>query len=418
MKGKRTILLVAVFLVPLVLIFSQCFNQEQQEDPRGQVYAGSASCKTCHRDIYDTYLQTAHLQTSRPASIHSIHGSFASNHNTFLFKNGLQVKMEKHGRELYQVAYQNNKVLDKQRFDITFGGVKAETYLYRKGNQFFQLPMSYFNALNSWTNSPGYSSNHVEFNRAIVKRCFECHSSYIEELPQQTQSLTNRKTEFDERTLIYGIDCERCHGPAANHVNFHTEFPEVKEARYVVKYDSISRKQKLNMCAVCHSGNKTDFLTSAFAFTPGKNLEDFKEPDFLPPDPHAAQLDVHGNQNQLLATSQCFIKSNMDCATCHNTHVNERANLVLYSQRCINCHKNSIHSFTKNALGLNAVIKQNCIDCHMPSKPSNVIVVQTSGKGTVIPYLVRTHHIAIYPTESKKILAFLKNNSKPNIPGN
>lgn len=409
MKRKRTVLLVLIFLVPLIIIFSQCFNQnEQQEDPRGNVYAGSASCVKCHQDIYSSYLKTAHFNTSRPASAHSIHGSFAANHNNFLFKNGLQVKMEKHGKKLFQVAYQNNKVLEKNQFDITFGGIKAETYLYWKDKQLFQLPISYFNALNSWTNSPGYAANQIEFNRPIVTRCFECHSSYIKELPQQTQSLTERKVEFDQHTLIYGIDCERCHGPAANHVNFHTDFPEVKTARYIVKYDSLSRTQKLNMCAVCHSGNKSNFMISAFAFTPEKKLEDFKEPEFMHSDPNATQLDVHGNQNQLLATSKCFIKSNMDCATCHNTHVNERTNLVLYSQRCINCHKNSIHSFTKNQTDLNAVLKQNCIDCHMPAKPSNVIVVQTSDKGTANPYRVRTHHIAVYPDESKKILAFLK----------
>jgi len=413
MVSKRTVLLVLIFLVPLVFIFSECFNQENHEDARGEMYAGSASCVKCHQDIYNTYLQTAHKNTSRPASIHSIHGSFASNENSFLFDNGLQVKMEKHGRELYQVACQNNKVLEKHRFDITFGGVKAETYLYWKGNQPFQLPISYFSALHSWTNSPGYAVNYINFNRPIVRRCFECHSSYIKELPQQTQSLTERNAGFDQHTLIYGIDCERCHGPAANHVNFHNEFPEVKKARYMVKYDSLTRTQKLNMCAVCHSGNKSNFLISAFTFTPEKKLEDFKEPEFMHSNPNAPQLDVHGNQNQLLASSKCFIKSNMDCATCHNTHVNERANLVLYSQRCINCHKNSIHGFTKDAPSLNAVLQKNCIDCHMPSKPSNVIVVQTSGKGTAIPYLVRTHHIAVYPDESKKILAFL-NNNKPN----
>ncbi len=409
MKGKRTVLLLLVFLVPLIVIFSQCFNREkQQEDPRGRVYAGSASCAKCHQDIYSSYLQTAHQNTSRPASVHSIHGSFAANHNSFLFENGLQVKMEKRGNKLFQVAYKNNKEIEKHRFDISFGGIKAETYLSWNGNELFQLPISYFNALNSWTNSPGYAANQIDFNRPILRRCFECHSSYIKELPLQTQSLTVRKVEFDQHTLIYGIDCERCHGPAANHVNFHTDFPEVKTARYMVKYDSLSRIQKLNMCAVCHSGNKSNFLISAFAYTPGKKLEDFKEPDFMPANPNAPQLDVHGNQNQLLATSQCFIKSNMDCSSCHNTHVNERANLVLYSQRCINCHKNSIHNFTKNEPALNALLQKNCIDCHMPAKPSNVIVVQTSGKGNANPYLVRTHHIAVYPDESKKILAFLK----------
>jgi len=60
MVSKRTVLLVLFFFVPLVLIFSQCFNLEKHEDARGEMYAGSASCVKCHKDIYNTYLQTAH----------------------------------------------------------------------------------------------------------------------------------------------------------------------------------------------------------------------------------------------------------------------------------------------------------------------------------------------------------------------
>ncbi len=407
MKGKRTLLLLLFFLVSLVLIFSQCFNQDQQKDPRGQVYAGSASCKKCHQDIYSSYLQTAHYQASGLASARNIHGSFAKNSNVFQFNNLLKVVMEKRKGGFYQVAYKNNKEFEAHRFDITFGGVKGETYLYWKGNQVYQLPMSYFNALHSWTNSPGYDSSTVDFNRVITRRCFECHSSYIEVLPQQSQSL-QRVEELDKKSMVLSIDCERCHGPSANHVSYHTEFPDEKIARYIKTYNSLYRQQKIDMCAVCHSGNKETMLITAFAFKPGDTLAKFKEVELYHGSTNPTKLDVHGNQTQLLAVSQCFIKSNMDCATCHNSHNNERVNLVLYSQRCINCHKNSIHSFTKNTPGLNAVIKQNCIDCHMPAKPSGAITVQTSGKKTAVPYLVRTHHITIYPKESEKILAFLK----------
>ena len=47
----------------------------------------------------------------------------------------------------------------------------------------------------------------------------------------------------------------------------------------------------------------------------------------------------------------------------------------------------------------------------MPKKPSNVISIAGAGGKKEVPYLVRTHHIAVYPEESKKILAFV-NSSK------
>lgn len=221
--------------------------------------------------------------------------------------------------------------------------------------------------------------------------------------------MANRLVEFDKASLIYGIDCERCHGPAANHVNFHTAYPEEKKARYITTYKTLTRAQKLDACAVCHASGKDVFQVTSFKFKMGDTLSKFKEPHFLHENPDPKTLDVHGNQNSLLAASKCFMMSNMDCNTCHNVHANESANLQIYSQRCMQCHSEANHNFCKMGATLGVTIKSNCIDCHMPLKPSNIISVAAAGGKTQIPYLVRTHRIAIYPQESKKILAFIKN---------
>jgi hypothetical protein len=393
-------------LIPLSTLLTQCFKKEKT-DVRDVVYAGADKCVKCHKGISDSYIHTAHFQSSRPASIHDIHGNFSAGKNVFKFNDRLKVVMEKRTDGLYQVAYLDGKQLEARRFDITFGGVKAETYLYWKGKQLFELPLSYFEALHSWTNSPGYTGDHADFGRTIIRRCFECHSSYIQEIPQQQVDLQKRIIEYDQKSLIYGIDCERCHGPAANHVNFHTAYPEVKQARYIVKFSSLTRSQKLDACAVCHSSNKGAFQVSAFVFKMGDTLSKFKEPDFLRQNPNPATLDVHGNQNGLLATSKCFLMSNMDCSTCHNTHVNESSNLLAYSQKCMKCHNETNHNFCTMAPKLGAMIKNNCIDCHMPLKPSNIIAVASAAGKKQVPYLVRTHHIAIYPEEAKKIAFFI-----------
>jgi predicted CXXCH cytochrome family protein len=408
MQTKRTSIILLVALIPLSFILTQCFTKDKKDDARGQVFAGSASCVKCHQKIYDSYLQTAHYQSSRPALEQSIHGSFAHGANVYEYGNGLSVVMKKGKDGLYQVGYNHGKQTQAEKFGITIGGVKAETYLYWKGNQLFELPMSYFAALKSWTNSPGYDTSRIDFTRPILRRCMECHSSYIKEIPQQQIDMAHRLVEFDKASLIYGIDCERCHGPAANHVNYHTEYPEEKKAKYITTYKTLTRAQKLDACAVCHSGNKGVFQTSAFVFKQGDTLAKFKEADFLHQTTDPKTLDVHGNQNSLLAASKCFMMSNMDCNTCHNVHKNESDNLLAYSQKCMQCHSEANHNFCKMGTALGVTIKSNCIDCHMPLKPSNVISVAASGGKKEIPYLVRTHRIAIYPEESKKIMAFMK----------
>jgi hypothetical protein len=409
-KQKRLLLLGGIFIVPIMLIFSQCFNNDNKKpaDVRGMMYAGSASCIKCHKDIYSNYLHTAHFQTSRTASAASIHGSFAPDSNTVTLNDSIKVVMEKKRKKFYQVSYLNGKVTQQHPFDITFGGIKAETYLYWKNKQVMQLPITYYNAIRSWANSPGYAADNADFSRVIGARCFECHSSYVKELPQQTKSL-ERKVEIDPNSMLLSIDCERCHGAAINHVNFHTEYPEEKKPKYIVTYQSLSRSQKIDMCGVCHSGNSSVMLRSTFGFKPGDTLANYKEVSFINTINDPAKMDVHGNQVQLLSSSACFVKSKMDCATCHNTHNNERNMTLLYTQRCRTCHKVDNHTYCKMVEKLGeAAIAGKCIDCHMPKKPSLVIAVHNSSNSTLDPYEVRTHRIAVYPEETKKIISWLQ----------
>jgi len=169
----------------------------------------------------------------------------------------------------------------------------------------------------------------------------------------------------------------------------------------------------MDMCATCHSGNAGHMLKSIFAFKPGNKLADFKEITFSHQVVDSAKLDVHGNQAQLLSSSKCFMYSKMDCATCHNVHKSEKQlNLAMYSQKCMSCHSTTTHNEYKLTPQLGGMIKNNCIDCHMPARSSHVIAVQTSRGGRAVPYLVRTHHIAVYTDASQKVLAYLKKSYK------
>lgn len=43
--------------------------------------------------------------------------------------------MEKQKNSFYQIAYLNYKTVAGHRFDLVFGGIKGEGYIYWKGNQ-------------------------------------------------------------------------------------------------------------------------------------------------------------------------------------------------------------------------------------------------------------------------------------------
>jgi hypothetical protein len=399
----RKIAVISITLLALlVAVFITC-KSSSGNDPRGTAYAGSAKCMQCHRAVFDNWQHTAHFLASSPASTNTVLGSFNPGSNVFAFNSTQKIVMQKLDSGLFQRYHINGKLTESHRFDVVLGGIKGQSYLYWKGNGLNQLPVSYYASPGTWFLSPRYVAGYA-FERAIGSRCFECHASYIGDQPGNKQRL-NETEQFDKTSLIYSIDCERCHGPGAQHVDFQINHPESKTARFITRFSSLSRAQKIDVCTVCHSGNKTEMLRSTFGFKPGDKLANFKLPGFVSM-ADTASLDVHGNQVQLLKSSKCFISSQMVCSTCHDVHQNQRGAINLFVQKCLTCHSEAKHTWCKVANASNAqLIQSRCIDCHMPALPSKVISASVNGKSLSADILVRTHHIAIYPAEVKKITA-------------
>ncbi|MBO9566267.1 MAG: hypothetical protein J7621_26070 [Niastella sp.] len=401
---NKRLLYVFCFIVVCIVFFSQCVNNQQPAaDIRGNQFAGSTSCVGCHKTVYDSYIATAHFNTSHPGNTQSVKGSFAAPDNVFTYSSAHKVVMEDRADGLFQSSYANGELRESHPFDIVIGsGRKAQTYLYWKQEQYFQLPVSYFVPAHSWANSPGFPATHPRFDRVIPSTCFGCHSSMAGVKALQTQGVTATEL-FEQNKIVYGIDCERCHGPAAQHVTFHTEHPQENKAMFITKIDSLGNEAKLDMCAICHSGLKAP-QQPAFGFKPGDKLSDYYYPDFTRPT-KANEMDVHGNQYQLFTASACFRKSKgMNCSSCHNPHATERDNLQVLSQRCMTCHTEAGHNFCKLTSLPVATLSQNCIDCHMPALPSNKIALLTNGQSSPTPDSIRTHLIMVYPEEKLRAL--------------
>ena len=374
----------------------------------GEEYSGSAACGPCHGSISNTYAHTAHAGTSRPAEKQFIKGSFQPGQNIFSFNDynnlpvSVQVMMDARDSGLYQTAYINGMPRRTERFGVVIGsGRKAQSYLYWRGNQLLQLPVSWFSATDSWANSPGFPTDQVKFNRLIPAHCMECHSTMCNLLPATgTIPGPNPPAFFDRQRMIYGIGCENCHGPGARHVAYESQHPEDKGGHYIVNPAMLSRQQKLDVCAACHSGIRTS-LQPPFSFVPGDTLSKYFGPG---PPADSAHAEVHGNQYGLLAASKCFqVSGTLECRTCHDSHVESGRDLAVYSQRCMNCHQpdamSGVHAqapWCSRKPGRSEDITRNCIDCHMPVRASSLVTLMVPGKKELAPLLVRSHLIAVY----------------------
>jgi hypothetical protein len=407
LNSYRHSAIIISIIVLCIFLLTKCENNSKKKEEKTinnnfRKFAGSEVCANCHRDIYEKHIHTEHHLTSAIANGKNILGSFSDGANVFNFDPFTNVAMEKRDSSYYQVEYNNGSEIKKGRFDIVIGsGRKGQSYLNWLKNRLVQLPITYFSPAAQWSNSPGYPPHKVAFYRPITSRCLECHSTYFEKISDSSQKFE----EFNRNKMILAVDCEKCHGPAAQHVDFQTRNPSVKEAKFIINPGKLPRERLLDLCSLCHGGQLTKTKPS-FEFHAGDTLSNYFSLQTAAL--NADNIDVHGNQMGLLSLSKCFMIGNVTCINCHNIHEKENGEIRIFSQRCMNCHSESHGKMCKMTDQIGPSIANNCIDCHMPKQLSHAVAVYLQGADAPTPALMRTHYIKIYPDETQKILTLLK----------
>jgi len=392
-----------------MFLFTQCVNHQNEKqtikdstavEQHGIIefdqFAGIETCAKCHPAETNAYAHTAHFFTSQQAGLHSIKGSFKKGENRFSYAADKIVYLEKQKDSLYQVYYHKGKKVVQRRFDIVIGsGTKGQTYLSWIDDHLIELPVSYFTQVQQWANSPGYPLSPIIFNRPVTARCLECHSTFAQTINYNPDI----PPVFDSTKMILTVSCEKCHGPAARHVAYHSTHANDTVGMFIVKPSQLSRQLALDVCAVCHSG-RLEEKKPPFQFVAGDSLSSYFEATDAAK--KTGVMDVHGNQLGILSASKCFrLSKTMTCITCHNPHKNERGNTAVFSQRCMSCHQEQ----HKTIEGLsNETLVNNCIDCHMPLQESTSISFFLQGKEQPVNALMRTHFIKVYADETKKFI--------------
>lgn len=349
-------------------------------------YVGDEACRSCHQQDFDTNPGSPHHLASRMPDQTSIDGQFTPGSNILRTSNPYFYFVMNATREgFFQRAVAqfppSETISQQERFDVVIGsGRKGQTYLYWKGDELFELPVSYWTETHQWMNSPGYPDGLPNFDKPIAPRCLECHATYI-------QSLSPPLNRFDRKSMVLGISCEKCHGPGRAHVEGERSGKALPAgAADIINPASLSRERQMDLCALCHSGPGTGKLP-AFSFVPGAMLGNYLT---RPTDPDDTLVDVHAHQVQLLEGSRCFQSSSMTCITCHDVHQAQR-DVAYFSARCVTCHRVESCGRYKT---MGTQILNKCVDCHMPLKESDLIVFDADGHQ--VKPRVRSHRIAIY----------------------
>ncbi len=167
-------------------------------------------------------MHTAHHLTSALADAGSILGTFGAQENTLQTANAaLHFEMQAKDGAFFETAIAGFPYMSvrAERIDVVVGsGHRAQTYLYWRGDQLFELPVSYWlEGSPGWVNSPGFQNGTANFGRTIPPRCLECHASFIRATGSGTFD-----NHYERTSLVPGISCETCHGPGQEHVAAHS----------------------------------------------------------------------------------------------------------------------------------------------------------------------------------------------------
>jgi hypothetical protein len=416
-SGLRYVLL-SIALVALVLPAFYCNSPEKKEeavaDAHGSPwrnvydtsvhYVGMQTCRGCHSEIYDTYIQTGmgqsfdHATRQKSAAEFSSHSIVYDKDLDFYYKPFWQHD------SLYIMEFrtEGKDTVHKriQKVDYIVGsGQHTNSHIFNKNGYFYQAPITFYTQKKQWDLAPGFEKGvNSRFSRLIELECMSCHNGLPEFVPNSQNKYLSIKT---------GIDCERCHGPGSLHVAQKQAGNIVDTSKgpdyTIVNPRRLPTELQNNVCQRCHlqgiavvNDGKT-----FFDFRPGMHLSEVMNV-FMPEYEGAKDKMIMASHVERMKKSNCYVSSGkMSCITCHNPHVSVKFTpRTQYLNACQSCHGGAQQVHCSEDAAVRAQKNDDCVTCHMPHNSS-----------IDIPHVAVTdHYIRKRPmqdTLQKKITAFL-----------
>lgn len=315
-------------------------------------YVGNEACFACHGEIVESYAETNHgasLTAFRsdeaperlPAEGESPPASSGLDDWVHSPVDGLWYRAELQAGRLVQrevlpgAASTPVHDLAVEADRVIGSGNQTRSYLMVREGRVTQMPLTWYVAQEEWDMSPGYAEGNDRFGRPINLQCLSCHGD-LPVLEPHTQNVYRQVPE--------AISCERCHGPAGQHVERRAAGdapPEGEGDPWIVDPTDLERARELSVCAQCHLAGIIRYPDGQdpTIFRPGMELAENRAvfvPELQLTDPDWMGIDSHPIR---LARSACYQASEMTCSTCHRPHTSGAAlEEGHYRNRCVACH--------------------------------------------------------------------------------
>ncbi|MDF2448952.1 MAG: hypothetical protein K0R26_1456 [Bacteroidota bacterium] len=364
-------------------------------------YVGINTCRSCHQDIYNSYIKTGMGQSFDVANKGKSSANFEHSviydkmgdyyYKAFWMNDSLQI-LE------YRLKGKDTIYKRQETVDFIIGsGQHTNSHIQSVNGYLNQMPMTFYTQKKKWDLPPGFEEGHnSRFMRKIGLECMSCHNTY----PEFVLGSENKFASVPE-----GINCERCHGPGSIHVTQRQTGSRIDTSKYIdysiVNPAKLSIDAQFDICQRCHLQGNTVLKEgkSFYDFKPGMKLNDFMTV-FLPKYKNADDEFIMASHADRLKQSPCFIaslsaskktgpnklkpyKNAMTCVTCHNPHVSvKETNTNVFNDACLKCHgdrtidqdlkgkENSTIASNIFCSKKGITKKDNCVSCHMPKSGS------------------------------------------------
>lgn len=362
----------------LICLLYNCNNAEKESPYKNiankvATYVGMQECKTCHADIYESYMRTGMGQSWGLATKEKSKANFDAAH-ALVYDKDLDFYYKPFWRDdsLYIVEYRllNGDTVHKREEKIKYivgSGQHTNSHIIDINGYLHQAPITFYTQKGTWDLAPGFEKgSNTRFDRKIETECITCHNGY----PKWVEGSLNKYQQ-----VMLGIDCERCHGPGSLHVADRRNGVLVDTSKTpdytIVNPRRLNTEQKNNLCQRCHlqgiavlNDNK-----NFFDFKPSQKLSDMANV-FMPQYEHDENNMIMASHVERMKQSACYIKSNeMSCVSCHNPHVSvKETSVTSFNSACKNCHQQT--SDCKESLTARNTKSDNCVTCHMPKNGS------------------------------------------------
>ena len=379
-------------------------------------YVGMNTCRLCHADIYNTYIQTGMGQSFGHATPQKSAGKFGqhavvydkfSDFSYHPYWEGDSMKIMEFRLKGRDTIYKRVETVDY----IVGSGQHTNSHIFNTNGYLHQMPITYYAQRGKWDLPPGFENGfNTRFSRNIGLECMSCHNA----LPGFVMGSENKYN-----AVPTGIDCERCHGPGSIHVQQKQAGVLVDTSKQIdysiVNPGKLPIDLQFDVCQRCHlQGNAVlQEGKSFYDYRPGMKLSDVISV-FMPKYKGAEDEFIMASHADRLKMSPCFVESfkpgestslrpykeALTCVTCHDPHVSVTVTgNEVFNKACSNCHGNKVKEVCSEKKEVRMKVNDKCVSCHMPKSGS-----------IDIPHVSVTDHYIRKPMkkdEVKKVKQFL-----------